>query len=132
VEVVPLLQRALLALDDQQALAAENEEALLRVLGVVEALRLAGLEHVQAQAELGEGVVPLEAADRAVPVGVLPVRLACVQDEPAFALRHEAVALRDHACFIDDANVPTVSKPTQRRRPPFVMVPAAPGTSLPS
>ena len=49
VHEVPGAQLPLLALDEQQALAGEHEEALLRPLAVVEAERLARLEHVQVQ-----------------------------------------------------------------------------------
>ena len=47
VEEVPRAERALLALDEQQALAGENEEVLLGLLFVVEAVRLTRLEHGQ-------------------------------------------------------------------------------------
>src|SRR5205823_6920590 len=43
----------LLAFDDEEALALDDEEALLLGLAVVERHRLAGLEHVDAGADLG-------------------------------------------------------------------------------
>src|SRR5881398_2267739 len=58
VEEVPRAQDAFLPLDQQAALARENEEVLLLRLAVVEAVRLAGLEHVQPDAELRKGGVP--------------------------------------------------------------------------
>ena len=51
---VPRLQRALLALHDQQAFAREDEEVLLGVLAVVHAARLAGSEDRDVEAELLE------------------------------------------------------------------------------
>ena len=51
-EEVPDAQEALLSLDDQQALAAEDEEVLLVGLAVVHRARLAGLEHVEPDPEL--------------------------------------------------------------------------------
>ena len=54
VEEIPARQRALGAVDDQQALACEHEEVLLRVLTVVHRHRLAGREDVEVDAELRE------------------------------------------------------------------------------
>ena len=54
VQVVPLAHAALLALDDRDALAAEDEEALLGGFGVVAPVGLARHEHVRADPELRE------------------------------------------------------------------------------
>ena len=54
VQEVPLAQRALLLLDDRDALAREHEEALLHALGVVQRRALARLEHVHVDAEVLE------------------------------------------------------------------------------
>ena len=58
VEEVPRPQEPLLPFDEQPALARQNEEILLLRLSVVEAVRLAPLEHVQPDAELRERHVP--------------------------------------------------------------------------
>jgi hypothetical protein len=47
-EEVPSAQRALLTLDEQRAVAGQDEEVLLLVLGVVAAVRLARWQHVDA------------------------------------------------------------------------------------
>jgi hypothetical protein len=71
----------LLVLDDGDALPAQHEEALLRVLRVVEAVGLARMEHVNVRSR--EEVEPgAEARDG------LPRHLAEVADEPAGAGRH--------------------------------------------
>jgi uncharacterized protein YceH (UPF0502 family) len=99
---VPGLQRPPLALDQQQALAGEDEKVLLLVLAVVQAGRLPGLEHRNVDPELREAGLALEARERAE-VAFCPARVARVQDEPALALRDEAcvgsleLRLRHHA-----------------------------------
>ena len=90
---VPCFQRSLLTLDDQQALAREHEEVLLRVLTVVHAARLSGAEDADADPDLVEAdLVALE-----LPVGVElarePARVAHVQDEPALADRPQTVSV---------------------------------------
>jgi len=54
VDEIPGAERPLLALDEQQALAHEDEEALLGGLGVIEQPR-PGPEDAQIDSELGEG-----------------------------------------------------------------------------
>src|SRR5918999_1265423 len=96
VDVVPLPQRPLLALDDQERLARQHEEALLVCLPVVHPDRLARLEHEQVDAELREVlprlvVVPAgEGQAVAASLAAAPARVACVQYEPARALRRES------------------------------------------
>jgi hypothetical protein len=51
-----LLQSVLLTLDEH-TLAGEDEEALLRGLGMVEATRTAGLEHRECHPELREALL---------------------------------------------------------------------------
>ena len=51
---VPLAERALLALDEEERLAREDEEVLLVGLPVVHAERLARAEPEQVDAELAE------------------------------------------------------------------------------
>ena len=83
VEEVPLSQRPLLSLDDERARAVEHEERLLTVLAVIHRHRLAGREHVEVEAHLGEALaVGLESAELAHG-GVVPLRIARVEDEPA-------------------------------------------------
>src|SRR3954470_1482091 len=99
VEEVPGAQDPFLALDEQAALAGKNEEILLLRLAVVEAVRLAGLEHVQPDAELRKGGVPrLERAFgarrllRARRLRRQPLRIGDVDDEPPLAHACEAAA----------------------------------------
>jgi hypothetical protein len=91
VHEVPGAQPPLLALDEQQALAAQDEEVLLRPLAVVEAERLPRFEDVQVQAELPEAALALEVAVEAERAGVVPAALRGVEDEPAVAVGDQAV-----------------------------------------
>src|SRR5205085_11784587 len=96
VEEVPRAEPTLLALDEQHALTGENEEVFLRRLGVVQAVRLTGRQHVESDAELPElGSPALERALRArrltlAVLGRQPLGFAYVHDEPALASRREA------------------------------------------
>ena len=54
VDEVPGAKVPFLLLDDEEALAGENEEILLLGLGVIQAARLPRLEDVEAEAELRE------------------------------------------------------------------------------
>src|SRR5439155_13995734 len=66
VEEVPRPEEPLRTLDEQPALPGQDEERLLLRFGVVEAVRLAGLQHVEPDAELPEPELPaLEGALRA-------------------------------------------------------------------
>ena len=65
VEEVPRAERPFPALDEQEALAREHEEALLGPLPVVEADRLARLQDTDVDPELAEGALALEVADSA-------------------------------------------------------------------
>ena len=90
-EEVPLPEGPLRALDEQRALAEQDEECLLLRLGVVEARRLAGFEHVEADAELRKlGLGALEAAQRPARVPGQPPRVPHVENEPAVAGRYLA------------------------------------------
>src|SRR4051794_20628235 len=81
---VPGPQQALLLLDEEQAFAGEDEEVLLHVLGVVEPVRLARVEDVNADpvllelARLGLDVRPLASTRIACPRD-----LGHVQHKPA-------------------------------------------------
>ena len=89
VHEVPLAQRSLLALDDQQSLAGEHEEVLLVGLPVVHPDRLARPEHEERDPDLRELGVAFEAKRLPAPLAIPPARLLRVQDEPAFAHGHE-------------------------------------------
>src|ERR1043166_6864614 len=101
VHEVPLLQVPLVALDDRDALAAEDEEVLLVHLAVVPASRLARLEHRDRVADLRErGVLTLEDARRAEHVVLHPWRVADVDDEPAVRDRRQALGPRFEPRFV--------------------------------
>jgi hypothetical protein len=89
---VPRLQTAFLAFDEQDALAVEHEEVLLRVLAVVHAVRLTRVQHLDVDPELRKArvVVTLERHRRAECGVVPPAGLAGVDDEPAVAARNES------------------------------------------
>ncbi len=87
---VPGLQLALLALDHEHALAGDDEEVLLARLAVVHAGGLAGLEHGDAHAELGEVAVPFEVSPAAEPLPLPPAGVPRVEHEPARASCAEA------------------------------------------
>jgi hypothetical protein len=99
VDEVPGLQSALLALDEEQALAGQHEKVLLVRLGVVEPARLSGLDDLERDSELREpvggeigppakdGHAALEDAPRAEGLVREPRSVLHVDDEPAFADR---------------------------------------------
>ena len=83
VDEVPGPQRPFLPLDEQQALARENEEILLHVLPVVQAVRLAGLEHPDVDPELLEVAgLPLERPGGPELLVRPPAGVAHVLDDP--------------------------------------------------
>ena len=90
---VPRAQLPLLAFDDQNCFARDDEEALLIGLPVVHGHRFARPEHERIDAELFELPLALEIirseADRASAVDVTPHGVAQVEDEPSLALRDE-------------------------------------------
>jgi len=99
VEEVPGLKRTLLALDDQQALALQDEEGFFPLFGVVHRHRLAGQEPVEVDAELREvRFAPALEGAVAAELVVDPACVACVDDEPAVRLWNAALELRlvDH------------------------------------
>src|SRR6266850_1457167 len=95
VEEVPRAKKPLLTLDEQPALAGQHEERLLLRLGVVEPVRLAGLEDMESDPELPEPELSaLEGAFRAgrLLLALLrrqPLGVPYVHDEPAVAGRRE-------------------------------------------
>src|SRR6185437_4703913 len=93
-EEVPLAHRPLLALHQRQTLAAEHDKAFLRGLGVVVAVGLAWLQHVDVDADdrLGAGHPgPVEVAPHPEAGHRLPRHLTEVEDEPAFTGRQPAL-----------------------------------------
>jgi hypothetical protein len=100
VHEVPLPERTLLPLDDQQRFAFEDEEILLVVLPVVHRHRLARLEQRQVDPELDEirsalETRALELAQDPAAAALPPVCLARVDDEPALPFRDKPVLGRD-------------------------------------
>jgi hypothetical protein len=103
---------AFLALDEQQALACEDKEILLRRLGVVETAQAARLEHGEGHAKLWETLLleirtlaqdaPVRLEDTGGSEGLVahPCCLAHVDDEPAGAHRGEPRANVVEAGFL--------------------------------
>ena len=88
---IPGLHGPLLAFDQQQRLAVENEKVLLLVLTVVPAGRLARLQHADVDSELREALLAFEPGVRAEDA-LKPARFARIEDEPALALGRKAGA----------------------------------------
>ena len=96
VHEVPLAQRPLLALDDQQRLAGEDEEVLLSRFPVVHPDRLTRTKHEEINPDLREVRVSLEQQTLAPTLPVTPARLPGVQDEPPVSDRDKpALGLLD-------------------------------------
>jgi hypothetical protein len=89
VHEVPRLERPLLAVHEQHALAREHEEVFLRTLLVVEAQGLPGLHHADIDPELRKrrALAALEHAAGAERVVRHPRGVAHVDDEPSLACR---------------------------------------------
>ena len=84
VHEIPRIQRPLFSLDQKQTLTGEDEKVLLRILAVVPAPRLTGLEHRNRVAELRKRyVVSLEDAGAAEDGICHPRGVANVDDEPS-------------------------------------------------
>jgi hypothetical protein len=86
---VPLPQRPLLALDDQQRLAGQDEEVLLVGFPVVHAHRLARREHIETDSNLRKGRFAFEAQTLSSPLLVAPRAVTGVEDEPALPGGHK-------------------------------------------
>ena len=89
VDEVPGLQAAFLALDQENALAGDDEEALLAALAVVHAF-LAGADDLDPEAELRPLLLPLEVGVLPALLAAHPRRIARVQHEPAVAVDDQA------------------------------------------
>src|SRR5437867_1729646 len=99
---VPRFERPLLALDQQKALAGEDEEVLLVGLTVIPPARLTRLEYGEREADVGEGcVVALEDAGGAERLVRHPRSIRDADDEPAVAHGREAGFQLLEACFLD-------------------------------
>ena len=88
---VPLPQRPLVALDDQERLPAQHEEVLLVGLPVVHRHRIARAEHEDVEPDLRELRLSFEVADRAARPAVEPPGIVRVEDVPAVGSRDGAV-----------------------------------------
>jgi hypothetical protein len=88
-DVVPLPQGPLLALDDQQRLTREDKKSFLIGFPVVYRHRRTGDEHAKEDAELTKLPIALEFTARRLARAMQPSRLASVQDEPPVTSRHE-------------------------------------------
>src|SRR5215218_6661482 len=104
VDEVPRSERPLLALDQQQAFAGEDEEFLLVGLTVISPTRLLRLEHRQREADVRERrIVALEDAGGSESRVRHPRGVPHVDDEPALAHRCEAGIQLLKARFLDHA-----------------------------
>src|SRR6202011_3523335 len=107
VEEVARRQAALLALDEQQAGAGEDEEVLLVRLPVIQPVRLARLQDAEREAGLRErDGAAFEEAARAEVLVRDPSRVEDVDDEPALAGRREARALLAQARLLNHGRAP--------------------------
>lgn len=101
VHEVPRVEVALLLLDEQQALAGEDEEVLLFRLAVIEGAGLAGLHHAEGVADLREAVaVAFERAVDAEALTALPDRVLEVDREPPVGGRRQTGVRLLQACFV--------------------------------
>src|SRR5512133_3082488 len=128
VDEIPLPQRVLLALGDEQRLTLDDEEVLLVGLPVVHRHRVTGVEHEDVDADLLELRFPVEAHDAASRAAVVPDDVAGIDDEPALARRDEAVLRlfqpglgnhRAHRLTEMQTSLPVAERP---RRPEWMKV----------
>jgi aminodeoxyfutalosine deaminase len=106
VDEVPLPQWSLLPLDNCERFAVEHEKVFLIPLPVVQRQPLTRFEHRHRQTELREHRA---GAFEARPLPALfpdtPLRVACVQDEPALAGRQQSVLLLLERRLRNDRNI---------------------------
>jgi hypothetical protein len=91
VDEVPRLQAPLLSLDQDEALARDDEEVLLDALPVVEPVRLPRPQNVDVHPVLRELELALVGSRRAEVVALPPRRVRGVDHEPSVERRNEAV-----------------------------------------
>jgi hypothetical protein len=113
VKEVPGSERSLLPLDDRHALPRQHEKVLLLGLGVVEPARLARVDDLERDTELGKplhaqlgtlaehSLVRLEHAPGPETVVLQPGRLTHVDDEPPACHRGETGADVLEGSFVD-------------------------------
>src|SRR5204863_8146722 len=89
VDEVPGLKAALLAFDHEHALSGNDEEVLLAVLAVVQAVPLARHEDLDAEAELCPVLLSFEVRVLPALLALDPGDVARIDDEPALALGDE-------------------------------------------
>ncbi len=83
VHEIPRLQRTLLAVDQHQGLSLQHQEVLLRLLAMVAAVGLAGLQHGQADAGLRKPAILFQDAALAERRVGRPLAVLDVDHEPA-------------------------------------------------
>ena len=86
---VPLPQRALFALDEQECLAGKDKKVFLVSFPMVDRHRRTRREHANEDADLRELSLTLELAARRLALAMEPTGVASVQDEPSLPGRHE-------------------------------------------
>jgi hypothetical protein len=89
VHEIPLPQRALLALDDQQRFSGKHEEILLVGFPVVHRHRLTGLERDEVDPDLLKLLLALDVRVGTSSLSRAPARITGIQDEPAVAFGTE-------------------------------------------
>ncbi len=116
---IPRLERPLLALDQQQALAGEDEKILLAGLAVVQPACLTTPEHANRESALGERrVVALEDAGGAEMLVRDPGRVPDVDHEPAVGHGLKTGVLRFEARLVDQATDQVSPECRSASRPP--------------
>ena len=126
-EEVPRLQLPLLALDDQEALAGQHEEVLLRVLAVVEAHRLPGRQDVEVDPEPRKRRFPSKLQNLpSVPVSRQRLSRAFMTNQPSppgrrpnFVLSRGASGATIHRLTDVQKSLPVAERP---RRPEWMKV----------
>src|SRR6187551_3699471 len=111
----------LLLLDDRRARAAQHEEVLLRLLGVVERRAVARCDHGEVDADLLErGTLGLEQAPLPEPRALDPARVGVtsIDDEPG--VRHGPILVRNRrgtiAACPPYSTSPATPRPTSSSR----------------
>src|SRR5207248_2059350 len=118
VDEVPRAELPLLTLDEQQALAREDEEVLLDLLPVVHAGGLTRREDADVDADLLEPSLALEPGPRTERVVLVPACLLRVDDEPALALWNEAGLRLLERRLLNHAQPPISVATCRRKRTP--------------
>jgi hypothetical protein len=97
-------------LDDRPALSGEYEEALLRLFGVIERVRLAGPEHVHRDPKPREARIPCFDATADAELSLsLPGRREEIQYEPTLTGGYEACIRCNGGSFGHGVTLPAVT-----------------------